>query len=177
MRGFIQDNPSIFPTVSNNGASAINIVVDGTGKGVVTVDNNVVTANPSNATHLFDSGLRGGARGGNGGEAQLKFLNNSVVGKFENEFFSGNNTPGESILTCVLFSNNTVDGNAGTDYLLTQYGTNVFQIQGLNVSGTNAAAVNAFVAATDADPSAGDPVVDSQGGLVVNYTNGTCASP
>jgi hypothetical protein len=187
MRGFIQNNSSIYSTVANNPAAAINVVVDQNGLGVVDINNNVITSQPGQPQNGFQMGIRGMARNAPGSTLDINVRNNvvSVADSPTNGFEgitldAGNSSPGESPVTVrVNFSNNSIDGHTGfaDDYVLTQYAGNTFGIQGLNVTGTNAAAVAGFVAATDTDANPTDPTVNTQGGLVVNYTNAGPAAP
>ncbi len=186
IRGFVRDNPSIFPSVANNSGFGIDMVVDQTGRGVVSITNNVVRTNPSNATFGFDTGVRGGARNAGTGEADITLTGNTVAsGGTDNLaglwLFAGNGSAGETNLVRVNLQNNTIDMDPVTgfvDYFLEQYTGNVFQIQGLTPpAGATAAQVAAFVAATDADPSPTDPTVDVASGTVVNYTAGSPALP
>src|SRR5439155_12207464 len=177
MRGFVQNNPHIYSTVSNNPASGIQVFSELSGLTVVTLNNNVIERDPGNAANGFQTGIRGYARGT--GELDLTVSNNSVLTASGNGFEgftldAGNATAGENNTVKVNLVSNTIDGsNGASDYLFTQYSPNTFQIQGLTGSGANATNVNNFIAATDADPSPTDPTVDCQGGLVVNYTAGS----
>lgn len=184
MRGFIQNNLNIFSNVANNAGSGINIIVDQTGRSAVVVSNNVITTQAGTPGNGFSEGIRGQARNAGTGELDLTITNNTVTvansgtNGFEGlALDAGNGSGGESNILCVNLSGNSIDGTNAVDYFFSQYAGNTFRVQGLTGSGTNATNVNNFVAATDIDPSGTDPTVDVQGGLIVSYTNGTCATP
>jgi hypothetical protein len=74
--------------------------------------------------------------------------------------------------TCLNMTGNNVNGLNIADYRLRQANAAVFHIQGLNVTGTNAASVGAFV---QAQQIAGTAAVQTGGtGTVVNYTAQNC---
>jgi hypothetical protein len=176
LRGTIANN-TITTNVGNNAGSGIDVVVDQTGSAVVDINGNAISGQ--------SNGIRGGARNAGTGTADLTIRNNTVTSGGTSEFagiwlFGGNGSVGETNRTCVNFVANTVDITTGVgfvDYYLEQFTGNVFQIQGLTGSGTNAANVAAFVAGTDLDPSPTDPTVDVGSGTLVNYTAAVCAVP
>jgi cytochrome oxidase Cu insertion factor (SCO1/SenC/PrrC family) len=181
MRGFIQDNPHIFSTVPNNPASGIQVFSELTGQTVAVVDNNVIETQSGSPSNGFQVGIKAYARGT--GELDLTAINNTVNVSTTNGFEgitvdSGNSTGGEAAIVRLKLANNSIDGqNGADDYVFTQYANDTFSIEGLVGSGTNAANVAAFVASTDTDPSATDPTVNVQGGLVVNYTAAATPQP
>jgi hypothetical protein len=179
LRGTIANN-NLSTSVTNNAGSGIQMVLEGAGTMVVDVNNNTINGN--GATD-FSYPIRGGARAGSG-IAHFQ-LNNNMAPSGKDAglwFFAGNATPGETSQTCVNFVNNLIDGfnapaNAFTDYFVEMYTGTTFQIQGLTGSGASAANVQNFIASTDGDPAAGDPLVDAGSGTTTNYTNAVCQVP
>ncbi len=171
LRGTIANN-NLSTSVANNAGIGINMALEGAGTMVVDVNNNTVNGN---GTNDFDFGIRGGARGGSG-TAHFQINNKStpsaeVAGVW---FFSGNASPGETSNTCVNFVSNLIDGHptlSFTDYFIEMYSGTAFRIQGLS------GGVDAFVSATDDDPSPTDPTVDSGGGTSTAYSAGVCSVP
>lgn len=182
IRGYVQDNPHIYSTVANNPASGIQVFSELTGRTIAVLDNNVIETQPGTPANGFQIGIRAYAR--MTGELDLTVINNTVNVSSTNGFEgitvdAGNSTVGENNIVRLNLANNSIDGRTGfgDDYVFTQYGTNVFSIQGLTGSGTNATNVANFVRATDIDPAPADPTVNVQGGLVVNYTNASPPTP
>ena len=176
LSGSISGN-TISTTVSNNAGMGISVGAEAAGSSVIAdVNNNSITGASPNQ---FSQGMRGYAR--SSGTLDLILNNNSLqTPKFEGiEIAAGNGTAGETAQVCVDFISNNIDGSAGFfDYLLDVYSTTTFRIKGLTGSGTNEANVENFVAATDDDPAAGDPVVEAFGGSVINYTSSAgCVTP
>jgi hypothetical protein len=176
LRGTISGN-TISTNVTNNPAFGIQSLVNDFGSIIANINNNTINGNGSTD---FDYGIRGGARIGNG-TTDFTLQDNTIqsaeiAGVW---FFSGNASPGETSRTCVSFVSNLIDAGPiqFVDYFVEQYTGTTFEIQGLVGSGTNAANVQNFIAATDDDPSPTDPTVDAGSGTLVNYTNATCATP
>jgi uncharacterized repeat protein (TIGR01451 family) len=178
LEGHITNN-TISTVVANNAGSGIDIVVDQTGSAVVDINTNTITGQ--------STGIRAGARNAGTGTADVTIRNNTVT-TTGNSFpfsgvwlFAGNGSAGETNNVCINFSANTIDTTSpfgDPDYFLEQYTGNAFRLQGLvPPAGATEAQVEAFIAATDQDPSPADPTVEAAGGLIVNYTAGTCAVP
>ncbi|MCP5424475.1 MAG: tandem-95 repeat protein [Gammaproteobacteria bacterium] len=172
MTGTISNNPVITSNFANNNGFGVDVVVDQTGSAVVAIDNNIITS--------MAVGIRAGARNANTGTADITITDNNIStgGNFAFnaiQLFAGNGSPSESNRTCVNMSgNSTATGFGDDDYFLEQYAGNTFQIQGLSpASGATQAQVESYIA----NSNVGSPSVDAFGGLIVNYTAATCATP
>ncbi|HEX2052537.1 MAG TPA: hypothetical protein VHJ78_02270, partial [Actinomycetota bacterium] len=171
LSGTIAGN-TISTNVNNNPGVGIDMVVDAAGGSIVAnVSNNTIAGSGAN---IFEYGIRGGARNGNG-TADIT-LNNNTVQAADGAgvwIFAGNNT-GQGSDTCVNFVSNQIDGNganAFTDYFLDNYAGSTFSVQGF-ASGT----IQDYVASTDDDPSPNDPTVTINSSSSP-FTNATCATP
>src|SRR5205807_1450434 len=106
LTGTIKGN-TLATNITNNPGQGINIVEEGNGSIIANVENNTIqgTGSGINTTTAFDYGIRGGARAGSG-SAQLTIKGNTVqtAKSAGTWFFAGNNTGGETNLTCVNFS-------------------------------------------------------------------------
>ncbi len=176
------DNNTLNPGGGSTTAGAgdgIRVVLTGGSTGVMDIDNNTINSS------AFGSGMTLITRQGNG-SLDVTVSNNTITANgsgFSDDGISaeaGNSSGGETNRLCINYVNNTSAGGGGKDgYQLTQSGNGVdtvFQIQGLNVTGTNEALVEGFVAGVN---TSGSVDVESAvaGFIIVDYTAANCATP
>ena len=90
-------------------------------------------------------------------------------------FGSAGNTDGDTADLCINFSSNTATGVGLNVYGLEQFGSTTYSLQGFAGNGTVESQVETFVQGTDT----GSPTVDAfaGGGVAVNFSAATCATP